>query len=128
MPAGGSMDVDVRAVNSGQVGNVEAGAITQMPDELKKSMNGGTLTNKEPTTGGDSQPQKIITQSDYDTAMADLDGRLQSALNAAAGNPPGLVGDGVVYLQTVQPGAVTTSPPVDRWSASRSHPKPSPPP
>ena len=114
VPAGGSMDVEVRAVSSGQVGNVDAGAIIQMPDELKKSMNGGTVTNKEPTTGGDSQPQKIIQQADYDTAVADLNRRLQAELTSAAATPSGMPPDGVVYRATVLPGAVTTSPPMDQ--------------
>jgi len=114
VPPGGSMDVDVRAVNSGQVGNVDAGAITQMPDQLRKSMNGGIVTNKEPTTKGDSQAPKVIQQSDYDAAVADLNTRLRAALTTAAGDPPGLTPDGVVYLATVQPGDITTLPPVDQ--------------
>ena len=114
VPAGGSTDVEVRAVNSGTAGNVDAGTITQMPDPLRRSMNGGILTNKAPTTGGDSQTQKVILQSDYDTAMADLNSRLQAALTTAAADPSGIPPDGVVYLTTVQPGEVTTSPPVEQ--------------
>ncbi len=73
VPAGGSMDVEVRASTPGEVGNVPAGAITQMPVQLMNNMNGGIVTNKDATTGGESLPQPVILQADYDKALADLD-------------------------------------------------------
>jgi hypothetical protein len=111
VPPGASMDVRIKAIDKGPGGNVDAGTITQMPDTLKNTLNGGTVTNKAPTTGGQSQPQRIIQGADYDAALSDLTARLQTELAHQAATPPTLPADGIVYPATVLPGQVTTSPP-----------------
>ena len=114
VPPGASTDVAIKAVDPGPGGNVDAGTITVMPDLLKNTLNGGTVTNKEPTTGGRFLQQKVILQADYDKALADLNTRLRAELDRQAANPPLLPADGIVYLATVLSGDVTTSPPQEQ--------------
>ena len=52
-------------------------------------LSNGTVTNKEPTTGGKSIPQKLVTQDDYDRALAELNTRLQTELARQAATPTG---------------------------------------
>jgi hypothetical protein len=110
VPPGASMDVEIRAAQAGGGGNVDAGTISVMSDELKGILNGGTVTNKDPTSGGKSVPQMRILEADYAAALGDLTGQLRSELERQAASPPGLPSDGVVYASTVRPGTVTTDP------------------
>ena len=92
---------------------MEAGTITVMPPELRNRMVNGTVTNKEPTTGGDTVPTFRVTQEDWDTAMAELTSQLQADLTVQAETPDGLpIGD-PVYPSTMAAETVTTDLPAD---------------
>ncbi len=110
VPQSGSMDVEVWAEQTGGGGNVDAGTITIMSDQLKAILNSGTVTNKEATSGGKSVPQMQILESDYTSAVQALTTQLASELQAQAQQPPGLPPGGVVYASTVRSGPVTTDP------------------
>ncbi len=110
VPPGESMDVPVFAEQSGVGGNVDARTITIMSDELRSTLNNGTVINKEPTTGGKSEQQVMALESDYVAALSGLTAQLDTALRQGAAAPPGLPSDGLAYPSTVLPGAVTTEP------------------
>ncbi len=110
VPAGGTADVPVRAVQSGQGGNVPAFAITRMDPLLADSLSSGTVVNKEATTGGDSVEQPIIVQADYDSTLSALTNQIDDALATAAAEPVSLPPGLVAYPETVVPGDLVLSP------------------
>ena len=68
--------VPVEAVVAGPEGNVEAGTITQ----TSLGEFGVTVTNPDPTAGGERQATPFVTQADYDAAAIDLQNRLAGEL------------------------------------------------
>ncbi len=78
---------------------------------LQNRLGNGTVTNKAPTEGGKSVPQSMVTQADYDSAVAQLTAELREDLVRAADKPDGLPARGVVYPATVAVGDVVTVPP-----------------
>ena len=81
----GTVNVDVEAVRAGPRGNVAAGAITRLPDELAGLLI--SVRNPRPTSGGRRTEQAVVTQGDYDAALADLNARLIPALAGALDDP-----------------------------------------
>jgi hypothetical protein len=106
--AAGEADVAIRAVRSGVRGNVPAGAIDQVPDELGELI---FVTNPQPTSGGERREARVVTGDDYAAAFAalslELDGRLAAALADPATPPRGLT----LYPDSARGGELTAQPP-----------------
>ncbi len=77
----GKVEVKVQASVDGPRGNVPAGAITEVPQSLTQQL--VTVTNPDPTDGGQRNEQAVVTQADYDAAMATLSAQLSSASSSA---------------------------------------------
>jgi hypothetical protein len=71
----GKVSIGVEAAAAGPGGNVASGRITIAPDPLRY-----TVTNPEPTSGGDSRKIPVVKLEDYDAAVK----RVPDALRAAA--------------------------------------------
>ena len=110
LPPGVPVDVEVRAARTGPSGDVPANTITVMDPNLAKSLPGGTVTNKEPTSGGKLEQRHVIQQSDYDSASAFLSGQLSAELTRQALAPPELSPDEVAFPGSAAIGAVSTNP------------------
>jgi hypothetical protein len=95
--------VDITAVDGGPEGNVDAGQITIVPS----GENGLFLkvTNPDPTTGGNRQEFKRVTQQDVDGAMTALNASLQTKLTQAMTDPALTTGGATVIPSTGQLGA-----------------------
>jgi hypothetical protein len=81
----GTVDVRVRAVRLGPSGNVAAGTITQEPGSLSAQL--VSVRNPDATSGGQRIEDKLVTQADYDAAVAALTDRLDAALATALADP-----------------------------------------
>jgi hypothetical protein len=102
-------DVDVRAVRGGTKGNVDAGAITVVPQSLAAQLI--TVTNPDPITGGKHVEDQVVSQTDYDAALTSLSGQLDAALAAALTNPQNVARGLVAYSETAQMNAAQPSQP-----------------
>ncbi len=96
VPAGGSVDIPVRAIEYGVSGNLPADSLRIIEGELDFSL---SVTNPAPITGGESKSAPAPVQEDYDrveaVARAELDANALRALQAAL--PEG----SVIFPQTV---------------------------
>ncbi len=110
LPPGVPIDVEVAAAELGQQGDVPAHTITVMDPDLAASMPGGTVTNKEPTSGGTLEQRHVIQQSDFDSASAFLSGQLSAELSRQALTPPDLSPDEVAFPGSAAISAPTTNP------------------
>jgi hypothetical protein len=102
VPAHGTADVAVRAVDQGTKGNVPAGTITLIQDATLAAQlgDGGGVTNAAPTAEGqDSGTSKRFTQADFDAAVTALGEQLAGALPDAR---PEVDADTVVFPDTTQ--------------------------
>ena len=81
----GSADVAVRAVEPGPAGNVARDAIGRLPAGLRDGLL--RVRNLRPTAGGERSEQPLITQEDYDAALALLEMRLEASVDAAIADP-----------------------------------------
>ncbi len=88
-----TVDATIKAVNAGTRGNVDAGAITTVPDAFATQL--VKVTNADPTTGGSHTETLVVTKDDYDAAVASLSAKLDASLAQAltdpATTPSGLV-------------------------------------
>jgi hypothetical protein len=112
-PSGGTgpseVEVPIEAVAAGPEGNVDAGTIT----ETSLSEFGISVSNPEPTEGGDRQETPIVTQADYDAAAIDLQNRLSGEL-ARQLRDPAIVPEGLtLFAQTGGLGSVEFRPAAD---------------
>lgn len=98
----GTVDVPVRAVRPGPQGNVDADAITELPAELRALQ--VTVRNVEPTTGGRRTEQTVVSQEDYDAAVAALTARLGQALALRLADPASTPRGLSVYPDSARPG------------------------
>ena len=105
----GTMDVRVRAVRPGPKGNVAAGAITDLPAPLGAKL--VSVRNPQPTDGGRRTEDAVVTQADYDAALATLTGQLESALVAALADPASVPRGLTAYAQTASHGEPTVDQP-----------------
>jgi hypothetical protein len=71
----GSVDIAIEAVEPGPQGNVAANTITT------SDRSSYSVTNPQPTSGGDSKKIPVVTQTDYDLAVARSDDPLRAAGN-----------------------------------------------
>ncbi|MEP7158385.1 MAG: baseplate J/gp47 family protein [Chloroflexota bacterium] len=107
----GTVDVPVRAVRVGTRGNVERGAITELPKFLKDQL--VSVRNPDPTEGGRRTETLTITQADYDAALLSLTGQLDSALVAALANPDAIPRGLTAYPETATHGEPTPDQPAN---------------
>ena len=97
------IDVDVKAVKGGTAGNVAAGTVTIVPADLAPQLI--SVTNPDAMTGGKHVETQVVSQDDYDGAVATLTTNLQSALATALADPASVPRGLVVYPATAQLGA-----------------------
>lgn len=93
-------NVEVRAVKGGTSGNVAAGAITVVPAAINQQV--VSVTNPAPTSGGKHVEEQVVSQQDYDAALASLSGQLQAALETTLANPQNVPRGLVAFPQTAQ--------------------------
>lgn len=105
----GTVDVPVRAVRVGTRGNVERGTIRELPNSLKTQL--VSVNNPDPTDGGRRTETLVITQADYDLALAALTGQLDAALVAALADPAAIPGGLTAYPETASHGEPTADQP-----------------
>jgi hypothetical protein len=94
----GTVDVRVRALRPGPSGNVAAGTITDEPGSLSAQL--VSVRNPEAISGGQRIEDKLITQADYDAALAALTGRLALALGSALADPNAIPRGLTAYPET----------------------------
>lgn len=101
----GTVNVPVRAARSGPSGNVDKGTITLAPKSISAQL--VSVNNPAPTSGGVRNEAKVITQSDYEAAVAALTGRLADALALAIAEPNAIPRGLTTYPQTATHGPPT---------------------
>lgn len=74
----GTVDIAIEAVDPGPKANVAAGKITVAPG------GGGqySVTNQQPTTGGDTKKYAVVQLADYDLAVSRADAELKTQADA----------------------------------------------
>jgi hypothetical protein len=127
--------VSIEARNEGASGNVVAGSITVIPPEslasiaqapqsqavtvesLKTTL---TVSNLDPTTGGDAHPVAAVAQQDLDKAKNDLDKQVRADIDAwkQTMTKNGLVGQPVITEAQINAPAVDTAEPDKTFSAT----------
>jgi hypothetical protein len=90
--------VDVTAVDGGPEGNVDAGEIVIVP--ANESPLFLKVINPQPTTGGNRQEFKRITQQDVDAATANLNASLQAKFQESMSDPSLVSGGETVFPTT----------------------------
>jgi hypothetical protein len=103
--------VDVTAVDGGPDSNVDAGEIVIVP--ANESPLFLKVINLAPTTGGEKQEFKRITQQDVDAAMSNLNGSLQAKFQESMGDPSLVTGGETVFPTTGVLGDTTPTVAVD---------------
>lgn len=93
-----TIDVDVRAVRAGTRGNVGAGDVTQLPGALATQLI--SVRNPDAMSGGRRIEEQMVTQADYDAAVASLSAQLDAALATALANPENVPRGLVAYPST----------------------------
>jgi hypothetical protein len=109
--APGTVDVRIRAVRSGPRGNVAADTITDLPGSLRSKL--VSVRNRQPTEGGRRTEDDVVTQADYDSALATLGEQLESALVAALADPASIPRGLTAYAQTASHGEGLADQPAD---------------
>ena len=103
--------VDVTAVDGGPDSNVDAGEIVIVP--ANESPLFLKVINLAPTTGGEKQEFKRITQQDVDAAMSNLNGSLQAKFQESMSDPSLVTGGETVFPTTGVLGDTTPTVAVD---------------
>jgi hypothetical protein len=98
-------EVPVRAVRPGPRGNVAADTIVSVPNSLAAQL--VTVRNPQPTDGGRRIEEQVVTQEDYDAAVATLRGQLDEALASAVADPTAIPEGVTAFLETAMVGAAT---------------------
>jgi hypothetical protein len=107
--------VGVEAVVPGEAGNVPAGAISLVPS---LEAQGIEVSNPEATSGGRHEETPIVTQEDYELALAELQNGLMRELIARLRDPERLPDDLTVFTRSAVPGTVEHQPPADQLVGS----------
>jgi hypothetical protein len=106
-----TVEAPIRAVRGGPRGNVDAGAITRVPGSLTAAL--VSVRNPEPTSGGRRQDVAVVTQEDYDAALAaltaDLPAELRRVLADPASTPRGLT----LFTSSARLGEPSVEPPAE---------------
>jgi hypothetical protein len=101
----------VQAVKGGTAGNVPAHAISVAPTRLQAFQ--VSVDNAAPTSGGSRTETKIVSQGDYDAAVAQLGTQIDDELQAAASQPSTAPTGTTLVSGTASHGAVSTAPGAD---------------
>jgi hypothetical protein len=101
--------VGITAVDGGPEGNVDAGEIDIVPSGESSLFL--KVTNPDPTTGGNRQEFKRVTQQDVDGAMTTLNAQLQVKFTGAMQDPSLVTGGATVIPSTGQLGPTTPTVP-----------------
>jgi hypothetical protein len=109
--------VPVEAVAPGDEGNVPAGSISLAPS---LEAQGITVNNPEATGGGRYEETLVVTQADYESALADLQNGLMGELAARLRDPERLPDDLTVFTGTAEPGTVEHQPSAEELVGSRA--------
>jgi hypothetical protein len=80
-----TVNAPIEAVSPGPRGNVDSGAISELPEDLAAALI--TVTNPQPTSGGSRQEELTVTQEDFDAALESLTGLLADELQARLADP-----------------------------------------
>ena len=96
----GTVEVAVRAVRAGPRGNVEPGAITELPQALAGQLI--TVRNPEATSGGRRIEEGVVTEGDYSAAVASLTGQLDAALAASLSDTESIPRGLTAYAETAR--------------------------
>jgi hypothetical protein len=107
----GKVDVHVTASVDGPRGNVPAGAITKLPQDLVAQL--VTVTNPDPTDGGQRNEQTVVTQADYDAATLALSQQLSEAAASAVADPSNIPRGLTAYATTAVVGDTQAVPAAD---------------
>jgi Baseplate J-like protein len=107
----GKVEVHVEASIDGPRGNVPAGAITEVPQSLTQQL--VTVTNPDPTDGGQRNEQAVVTQTDYDTAMTTLGEQLTAASSNAVTDPANIPKGLTAYAATAVMATTVADPTAD---------------
>jgi hypothetical protein len=100
----------VEALEGGEVGNVDPGAISLVPTLESQ---GVSVDNPEATSGGRSESSPLVEPGDYDDAVANLKGLLDGELNAYLADPANGPDGLTVFPETATRGQVSLDPPAD---------------
>jgi hypothetical protein len=92
--------VDVRAVKAGSGGNVAADAISVVPDDVRAAV--VSVTNPRATSGGTHVEEQVVSEDDYNAALAALNSQLPAALQQALADPQAVPRGLVAFAQTAQ--------------------------
>ena len=110
----GTANVGVTAVAKGLSGNVKAGTIIYLPNQLASALvpTSGThpVTNKAATTGGTHTVSAQIQQSDLDAAMGTLHTQMDTNFQAAMKAPGAISSGSTLFAESAQLGASTCTP------------------
>lgn len=80
----GVVEVRIRALRPGPRSNVAKDAITRVPSELSQQL---VSVGNDPTEGGRRVEENVVSQEDYDGALASLVTQLDAALTAKLADP-----------------------------------------
>jgi len=102
------VDVSVEAVDGGDGGNVPAGTISEVPEDLAAIL--VSVTNPEPTTAGSRTESPMVSERDYEEAVRQLSRQLDEKLAARLGPPADASSELVIHPGTAQRGEVLVDP------------------
>jgi hypothetical protein len=108
----GTVNVPVRAVRSGPNGNVAEHTIVLAPRSISSQL--VSVNNPAPTTGGARNETSVITQKDYNAAVATLTGRLDNAMAVALIDPNSVPRGLTAYPATATHDAAAADTPADQ--------------
>jgi hypothetical protein len=106
-------DVPVRAERKGRDGNVPRGTIRELNPTLGKLLvvdQGGGVTNVRPTSGGDEEQVRFVTEADYRRAQNTLQRELNAKLDEELEDPLNQYPGYTLYRDTAKLGEVTFQP------------------
>ncbi|MDQ3553153.1 MAG: baseplate J/gp47 family protein [Chloroflexota bacterium] len=78
-------EANIRAIDPGPAGNVEAATITGLPEPITAQL--VRVTNPQPTSGGRREETRVVTRADYDAAVVALEAIMDEQLAAALADP-----------------------------------------
>jgi hypothetical protein len=96
----GLVDAPIRAVRAGPRGNVGAEAIRILPEALAARRI--SVSNPQPTSGGERRETRVVSAEDYQQALAELRLQLDASLGEAIGDPQSTPRGLTLYPESAQ--------------------------